>query len=168
MPHLAKNSPKTVFPSATFNLRNVRTYKHRDTQNCPFGWCAITALGSFNPKKGGHLVLTDLKLIIEFPPGSTTLIPSAIIEHYNIPVAEGEERASFTQYCAGNLLRYVDNKFRTDAALRVEDPALYKEMDRQKDTRWGMGLKLFSTLDELLTLHQEASDSPIAAIAPTV
>jgi hypothetical protein len=149
MPHLTPNSSKTIFPSAAFNLRKVCTFKHRDSQNCPFGWCAITALGSFDPKKGGHLVLSDLKLIIEFPPGSTILMPSATIEHYNIPVMEGEERASFTQYCAGNIFRYVDNGFRTDAALKVEDPALYEEMDKQKDTRWKMGLGLFSTMDDL-------------------
>ena len=104
MPHLQKNTPKTIFPTAAFNLCNVCTFKHRDTQNCPFGWCAITALGSFDAKKGGHIVFSDLKLIVEFPPGSTILIPSATIEHYNIPVAEGEERASLTQYCAGNIL----------------------------------------------------------------
>lgn len=149
MPHLRKNVPKTVFPTTTFNLCNVCTFKHRDTQNCPFGWCAITALGSFDPKKGGHIVLTDLKLIVEFPPGSTILIPSATIEHFNIPVAEGGERASLTQYCAGNIFRYVDNGFRTDAALKAEDPAHYEEMDKQKDTRWQMGLGLFSTMEDL-------------------
>ncbi|KAJ7883792.1 hypothetical protein B0H13DRAFT_2537891, partial [Mycena leptocephala] len=39
----------------------------------------ITALRRFNPDLSGHLILWDLKLVIRFPPGSTILIPSAII-----------------------------------------------------------------------------------------
>lgn len=38
--------------------------------------CAITTLSDYDPKAGGHLVLWDLKLVIEFPPGSTILILS--------------------------------------------------------------------------------------------
>lgn len=73
------------------------TFKHKDVRNCPFVWCAIQALGRFDPRKGGHLVLWDLKLIIEFPP---VLIPFATLTHSNIPVADGDVRASFTQYTA--------------------------------------------------------------------
>ncbi|KIM35281.1 hypothetical protein M413DRAFT_79567, partial [Hebeloma cylindrosporum] len=148
-PSLIKNFPKSVFPTAAFNFRNVRTYKHRDVLNCPFGWCGITALGRFNPKKGGHLVLQELKLVIEFPPCSTILIPSAMITHCNTPVAEGDIRNLFTQYCAGGLFRYVDNGFMIDRVLCEKNPAKSKEMEALKATRWQMGLGLFSTLDDL-------------------
>jgi len=57
-----------------------------DFGNLPYGWCAITSLGPFDPKRGGHLVLWDLQLVIEFPPGSTILIPSAVLQHSNIPI----------------------------------------------------------------------------------
>ncbi|KAF7288197.1 hypothetical protein HMN09_01419100 [Mycena chlorophos] len=57
-----------LFAAATFNLGpNVWTFKHRDVLNLPFGWCAITALGDFDHTKGGHLVLWDLKLVVQFP-----------------------------------------------------------------------------------------------------
>jgi hypothetical protein len=117
--------------------------------NCPFGWCAIQALGHFNPRAGGHLVLWDLKLVVEFPPGALILIPSATIEHSNIPVQRGDSRCSFTQYCAGGLFRYVDNGFRTQAQLAKEDPIALAQVLEAKKTRWRMGLELFSSLDDL-------------------
>ncbi|KAJ7702866.1 hypothetical protein B0H14DRAFT_2648002 [Mycena olivaceomarginata] len=58
----------SVFAAATFNFgpRTV-TFPHIDFANLAWGWCAITALGNFDPDKGGHLILWDLKLIIRFP-----------------------------------------------------------------------------------------------------
>ncbi|KIM35711.1 hypothetical protein M413DRAFT_58817, partial [Hebeloma cylindrosporum] len=148
-PRLIKNFARSAFPTAAFNFGNVRTFKHRDTQNCPFGWCGITALGKFDPRKGGHLILWELKLVIEFPPHSTILIPSAMITHSNTPVAKGDIRNSFTQYCAGGLLRYVNNGFMIDRVLHRKNPAKFREMEAMKATRRQMGLGLFSTLEEL-------------------
>lgn len=92
----------------------------------------------------------DLKLIIEFPAGSLILIPSASLVHSNIPVQRGDARASITQFCAGGLFRYVDNGFRTEKELAVEDKELYASMLKMKETRWEMGLGLLSTIDDLL------------------
>ncbi|KAF7307924.1 hypothetical protein MKEN_01153300 [Mycena kentingensis (nom. inval.)] len=128
--------PRSVFASATFNLGpNVWTFRHRDVLNLPFGWCAITALGEYDPSKGGHLVLWDLKLVIEFPPGSTILIPSATLAHSNIPVSPEEYRASFTQYTAGGLFRYVDNDFQTEAELASSNPAKFHDNAVEKEKR---------------------------------
>ncbi|KAJ7048973.1 hypothetical protein C8F01DRAFT_1213543 [Mycena amicta] len=120
--HLRRPFPSSVFSCAAFNFGpNVWTFKHRDVLNLPFGWCAIQALGKFDPTKGGHLILWDLKLIIEFPPGSLILIPSATLSHSNIPVQKGDERASFTQFTPGGLFRFADNGFRTEEEYAEED-----------------------------------------------
>jgi hypothetical protein len=112
--------------------------------------CAVQALGDFNPKEGGHIILWELKLVIEFPPGALILIPSATVTHSNLPVGPGEHRASFTQYTGGGLFRYVDNGFRTERKLAEEDPDEYTRICEQKAGRWEMGLGLLSTVDELL------------------
>ncbi|KAJ7238463.1 hypothetical protein C8J57DRAFT_1086947, partial [Mycena rebaudengoi] len=125
-------------------------YQHRNMLNVPFGWCAVQAFGRFNPTKGGHLVLWELKMIIEFPLGATILLPSATISHSNIPVQAGDQRVSFTQFTASGLLRYVDNGFRTEKELVEGDLKEYERMSALKDTRWQMGLGLLSTVDELL------------------
>ncbi|KAK0209543.1 hypothetical protein IW262DRAFT_1450768 [Armillaria fumosa] len=120
--------------------------------NLPFGWCAITALGHFNPLRGGHLILWDLKLIIDFPPGSTILIPSVILRHSNMKIGRRERCYSFTQYTAGGLFRWVDYSFRTSedywAALSAEECVQAEDECRKC---WSFGLSLFTTLDTLHT-----------------
>ncbi|RDB30932.1 hypothetical protein Hypma_004908 [Hypsizygus marmoreus] len=148
--HLTRLFPRSIFPCSAFNFGgNVISYKHRDVLNCPFGWCAIQALGKFNPKRGGHSVLWELKLIIEFPHASSILIPSAVITHSNLPIQPGESRVSFTQYCAGGIFQWVDNGFRTEPELYAEDPDEYEQMQAKKDARWEEGLSLFSTMEEI-------------------
>ncbi|KAI0652179.1 hypothetical protein C8Q79DRAFT_997324 [Trametes meyenii] len=108
-PRLKRNFKNSVFARITFNLgpRTV-TYIHIDQNNLPAGLCAITALGDFDPTLGGHLILWDLGLIIEFPPGATILIPSALLRHSNAAIRPGETRYSLTQYSAGGLFRWVE------------------------------------------------------------
>jgi hypothetical protein len=147
---LIRTTPKTIFPTTACNFRNVCCHKHRDTQNCPFGWCAITALGDFDYTLGGHLILWELKLIIEFPHGHTVLIPSATITHSNTPVKGNiATRVSITQYCAGSIFRYVDNGFRTDKALYEEDKERSARSQELKECRWKMSLGLLSTIADL-------------------
>ncbi|KAH9845983.1 hypothetical protein C2E23DRAFT_745132, partial [Lenzites betulinus] len=53
---LWRNFDQSAFSCATFNLgpRTV-TRIHTDHLNIPCGWCCITALGNYDPTKGGHL-----------------------------------------------------------------------------------------------------------------
>ncbi|KAJ7790143.1 hypothetical protein B0H14DRAFT_2396692, partial [Mycena olivaceomarginata] len=104
LPHLRRPFVGSIFSCAAFNFGpNIWTFKHRDVVNLAFGWCAIQALGDFDPTKGGHLVLWDLMLVIEFPPGALILIPSATLSHSNVPVQPGDTHVSFTQFTSGGL-----------------------------------------------------------------
>ncbi len=108
-PHLRFNFEKNVFAAATFNLGpEAVTRIHVDDKNLATGWCAIMALGNYDYKKGGHIVLWDLKLVIEFPPGTVIFIPSALLRRSNTTITPGEERMSFTQFTPGGLFRWVD------------------------------------------------------------
>ncbi len=99
---LVLNFANSIFAACTFNFGPWTVcFEHMDSRNLPFSWCAITMLGRFNPQKGGHFVLWDLKLVIEFPLGSTILIPSAVLCHSNTAISRKETRYSFTQYTAG-------------------------------------------------------------------
>ncbi|KAG6895497.1 hypothetical protein C0992_000997 [Termitomyces sp. T32_za158] len=148
LPYLRRIFPRSVFPAAAFNFGgHVFTKSHRDCMNYAVGWCAIQALGTFNPKKSGHLVLPNLKLVIEFPPGALILIPSAALTHANLPVAEGECQASFTQYCAGGLFCYIVNGYRTKTQLQNADLTEYARINNLKSTRWEDNLELYSTFD---------------------
>ena len=116
-PRLKHIFPKCIFPAAALNFGpKVCSFRHRDVLNCSYDWCVIYAFGNFNPVAGSHLYLQDLGIVVEFPPNSLALIPSATVEHLNSPIAKDEERVSFTLFCGGGLFWWVDNGFRTEAA----------------------------------------------------
>ncbi|KAJ8072162.1 hypothetical protein PM082_015720 [Marasmius tenuissimus] len=150
--HIPRNfSDDNIFAAAAFNFGGkVRTFKHRDHLNWAFGWCAITALGNFNPTKSARLVLWELKLVVDFPPGLTVLIPSAVITHSNTRITEGDERTSFTQYTAGAIFRWVENGGMTDGELREADSGAWTKTKAQKSTAASKRIQLYSTLEELL------------------
>jgi hypothetical protein len=148
----SRNYAGSAFACASMNFGpRVRSFMHWDPLNLPFGWCAITALGEFDSTKGGHLILWDLKLAIEFPPASTILIPSATLTHSNTAVhGSNESRLSLAQYTAGGIFRWVDNGCQTEGELRDSDKEAYARMLKLKETRWKMGLAMYSKQEDLL------------------
>nr|GAT52793.1 predicted protein [Mycena chlorophos] len=113
----------SVFPSCTFNFGpQTVTVPHLDLLNLAWGWCFITALGNFDPNKGGHLILWDLKRFIRFPPGATIAIPSALLRHSNVQIQQDETRYSFTQFAAGGLFRFVENGSSSTGRSRSRSP----------------------------------------------
>ncbi|KAJ7458375.1 hypothetical protein B0H11DRAFT_1737939, partial [Mycena galericulata] len=150
-PSLRWNFARSVFAACTFNFGpHAITVPHLDFGNLSWGWCAITALGDFDPDYGGHLILWDLKLVIRFPPGSTILIPSAIVRHSNVPVRTHEHRYSFTQYTAGGLFRWVRNGFKTEEMFeRSATPEEKAARAAEEVSRWEEGVAMYSTFDSL-------------------
>jgi hypothetical protein len=155
-PRLQRNFVNSIFACATFNFGpNTCCFDHVDFGNLPFGWCAITALGKFNPTLGGHLVLWDLKIVIEFSPGSTILIPSGAIRHSNIAICEGETRYSFTN-TAGGLFRWVDHGYQTETSYKKGWGKVRKAVEEKaNEQRWAEGVGMFSTMAELETMSRK-------------
>ena len=107
-PALWRPFPNSAFGTITFNFGpSVCTVPHKDYKNLSWGWCAVTSFGNYDSKKGGHLILWDLKIAVEFPPHSTILIPSAIIEHSNTAIQPGERRQTITQYNSAGIFRWI-------------------------------------------------------------
>lgn len=148
--HLRHNFNNSVFPACTFNATpNTVALDHADKGNWAGGPCQITSGGTFDHAKGGHIILFDLKRVIQFPSGSTILIPSASIRHGNTPIQPGETRYSFTQYCAGGLLRWVDCGFRSlqDCAEKV--PSIYEDIVSNSQRRCQAALDMLSFVDSV-------------------
>ena len=141
-----------VYPSRSFNLGPQTTSSpHKDVANLASSWCSITAIGKFDPKLGGHLILEEIGLVVEFPPSSTILIPSALITHHNTPVNDNETRFSIVQYAAGGLFRWAANGFKTDRAWHENATAEMKEQRRRDDAeRWQKFLNMFTKYEELI------------------
>ena len=143
-PTLRRAFEKTIFTATTYNLGpKTACEPHLDSGNLAFGWCAISALGDFDFTKGGHLILWELGLVVEFPPGSTALIPSALVTHSNTAISATENRYSFTQYAAGALFQWVDYDFQTVENYRAtHSPHALQELDAANKNRWEHGLAL--------------------------
>ncbi|KAJ6455996.1 hypothetical protein DFH09DRAFT_925558 [Mycena vulgaris] len=150
--HLKRPFINGIWSACTFNLGpQTCALGHRDFANLSFGWCAISSVGDFDYTMGGHLILWDCRLILEFPPGTTILIPSATIFHSNIPICAGERRYSFTQYTAGGLFRWVQHGFKTEESYLVSQSKGAKKDGKVEDqARWEGGVSLYSWLDELV------------------
>ncbi|KAL1749878.1 hypothetical protein FB107DRAFT_224815 [Schizophyllum commune] len=160
-PDLHQNFARSVWACITINF-GPRTvcFKHRDFGNLSFGMCAITALGRFDPNRGGHLVLWECGLVIRFPPGSTILIPSAIINHSNTTIGRHETRYSVTQYTAGAIFRWVQHGCRLDAEYYTSLSKEGLKKARQANSqRWKEGVKLWSKVDDLQSAAREAVDT---------
>ena len=138
----------------TFNISgNVATYPHKDFMNHAPNWCAITALGRFNPDRGGHIILWEYRLIVRFPPGSTICIPSATVTHSNVQVARGEVRMSFTQYTAAGLFRWAACKFQSMQDFSKNHPEEKQRMDDSVEKRVEDGLRLYMKASDLRAMQ---------------
>ncbi|KAJ7242541.1 hypothetical protein C8J57DRAFT_1526232 [Mycena rebaudengoi] len=126
-PHLKRPFFNGIWSACTFNL---------GPKTCPW----TSRLRQPRIWLGGHLILWDCKLIIEFPPGSTILIPSAAIFHSNLTLASpGETRFSFTQYTAGGIFRWVERGFQSEEAylssLSKEEQVAEREAGLERGRR---------------------------------
>ncbi|KAL0567825.1 hypothetical protein V5O48_014169 [Marasmius crinis-equi] len=144
IPGFKPNFNRSNFTSITCNFGpQVCKLCHTDAKNCPHSLCAVTTMGVFDPTKGGHLVLPNLKIIIKFPSGCTILLPSAILRHHNTPVQRGKSRYSVTQYSAGGIFRFQEYKNRTEEQLRSQDKELYEKIMSENEGRWSKMVDIF-------------------------
>lgn len=141
-PKLKKNFKNSIYTGCTFNLGPASCcFGHCDNHNSCKVRCAVTSMGRFDFRLGGHMVLEDFEIIIDFPPGWTCLIPSACVRHGNTPIQEGETRYSFTQYISGDIIRWVRHKYRLASSLSTEEK---ERLDGTPESRIKDTLRLFT------------------------
>lgn len=94
----------STFCAITVNLGPQSVTKfHKDGGDFGTGIGGNTALGPFDGKKGGHLVLHEAKLVVQLLPGETLLFPTAMFTHENIGIGAEEERFSLATYTPGGM-----------------------------------------------------------------
>lgn len=96
------------FASVTFDFGSSQSCDiYLDLCSFHPGICALTAGGDYDSTAGGHLVLKELKLLVEIPPCTTVLFAPAMIAYDHVAVGNGERRVSMTHSTAGNLLAWA-------------------------------------------------------------
>jgi hypothetical protein len=109
------NRPASDLPFAGYTLnvgQQCICRIHVDGCNLAGGLCLVSPYGNFDHKKGGHLILHELNLVLALPPGSMILFPSGLISHQNIPIAVGESRQAFTAYSPSYLFQWVESGYK--------------------------------------------------------
>ena len=148
---------RIVFPSEETMLESSRLgdamvilqEEYYNSKNKAEGWITVTALGNFNTKTSGHLILWELGLVVEFPAGLTILFPSTIICHRNVPIKPCETQASLTQFATGRLFHYADLEFKTDKKFKEVDLAAWKRLVKERKKVWATAVKNYSHYDSL-------------------
>lgn len=147
-PSLKDLKRTTAFPAMTFNFGpDAVTLEHVDSQNYAGGFCVVTSLGAFDHTRGGHLFVRELGLVAEFPAGATILLPSALLNHGNTPIQQGEWRASMTMFASGHLFRHVDQGHLIQREVTKSQVDAYHANAPEK---LAQALERFSTMSSLL------------------
>ncbi|KAJ7483692.1 hypothetical protein B0H11DRAFT_1723218, partial [Mycena galericulata] len=150
-PTLCDNITGGAYPSVEFYLGSPESPPRLDDLDMMWAWRALTALGVYNPRWGGELILWDEKKVIQFPPGATFLFPAAFMRYSFTQVRMLERQYAFSQYAQAGLFRYIDNGFKSEmnfeaTAWRAE----YESRERAKDARVVRALGMYSLVNEVV------------------
>lgn len=99
-----------VFPDSVFCATTLSHSNSADPAiTCPDreGIFSLTTGGSYDYHHGGHLVVSNHDLVIEFPPCSTILFSSTSVTLNWLPVSPGETRGFMTQFTESKTLTNV-------------------------------------------------------------
>ncbi|KAJ7155295.1 hypothetical protein C8R46DRAFT_910827, partial [Mycena filopes] len=169
-PDLIHTFTNSIFPAVTFNCGpDAFTFDHCDFLNLPHGLCPVTSAGNYDHKRGGHMYMKQLRLVVEFPSGASMAIPSGCVHHGNTPIQPGEMRHSITQYAAGGLFRWAAYGYRSAKELCAteEGRARKAAADGEPGARWEWALGLFTKLDELESDRTDVFGNRIASKVST-
>ncbi|KII92988.1 hypothetical protein PLICRDRAFT_101289, partial [Plicaturopsis crispa FD-325 SS-3] len=143
--------PDCPFYATTLNMGpQTVCLPHRDFNNLAYGTCGIGALGDFDHRTGGQIILHEPKIILEFRRGDIFFVPSAAVTHENVPIKPTETRYSFTMYTAGGLFRWVACGHRKVGDFKIQDPAGFKAYEADGEGRWREGWRKYSTIESLI------------------
>ncbi|KAJ7983077.1 hypothetical protein DFH06DRAFT_977728 [Mycena polygramma] len=149
-PALRDNSTGGAFPAVEFFLGNDESPPTLHDLDMMWAWRALTALGEYDSRWGGELILWEEKKVFRFPPGSTFLFPGTLVRYSFTQVRSGERQYSFSQYAQAGLYRYLENGFMSESVFDATAWRWQREArERVKDARMAKALGMYSQLSEL-------------------
>jgi hypothetical protein len=153
----------SIFSAATIQFGS-KALKPLDDERA-WGWTAFTSLGTYNPDYGGHMILWDLRLLIRFPPGTTILIPRALVRYSFVKIAAHETRYCLMQYTPAPIFGFCSNGGRSDLefarnATRAEHDT--REAERAGQSDGELPMDILSTFGDLEELGEEIRLYPVS------
>ncbi|KAJ7168778.1 hypothetical protein C8R46DRAFT_897578, partial [Mycena filopes] len=149
-PFLHETWPGTAFHATEFFMGHGESAPRLDDLDMIWGWRALTALGDYNPRWGGELILWDERKVIRFPPGATFLFPSAMTRYSFTQIRAQESCFAFSQYAHAGCVRYAENDFLNEAnfeAIAWRDAR--RKRERIREARMVEALGMYPLLRDL-------------------
>ncbi|KAJ7860814.1 hypothetical protein B0H14DRAFT_2350433 [Mycena olivaceomarginata] len=142
--------PKSVFTTAEVNFCDAPSISRKNWDAVFDSMEAVTSLGTYDHRKGGHIMFLDDDEMVEMPPGTTVLFPAGTKSYNFAAVGKHEQRYLFRQFCSAGVLRWVEKGGRSDK--QFDDEAALENQDAWDEMRRHRGqtsLKLFSKLKDI-------------------
>ncbi|KAJ7680860.1 hypothetical protein DFH06DRAFT_973391, partial [Mycena polygramma] len=140
-----------AFPAAEFDLGELGSAPRLQDKDLLHGWRALTALGNYDSRYGGDIILWDDGFIIRFPPGATILFPAALMRYSFVSVRPGEKQYAFSQYSPAGLYRYITNGYVSDRTIEGNrDKRAVEAVKRARGRRLEAAIDMYSTLNEFV------------------
>ncbi|KAJ7666210.1 hypothetical protein DFH06DRAFT_1322829 [Mycena polygramma] len=159
-PSVLYPTDSSVYSAATFEFGGPH-YRASPSaaQGEPGTWNVLTALGTFQPMHGGHLIVWDLGLVTNFPAGTTILIP-ACLRYSFVKVREGEHRYSLLQWSGSGIGRWYRNGRKSDLEFAV------KATKKEHDAREKLRAQVFDRALERYPFEDEMDPEELCVRAP--
>ncbi|KIY63762.1 hypothetical protein CYLTODRAFT_125385 [Cylindrobasidium torrendii FP15055 ss-10] len=106
--HLEWNYTHLPYALTTVNFgKQTVCDTHMDDKDFAFMQSVLKCFGSFDYRKGGHLLFPSLKLAVQFPQGAEAYFPTARLPHANTRIGPSEKRYSITSYSSGGHFEWA-------------------------------------------------------------
>ncbi|KAJ7271700.1 hypothetical protein C8J57DRAFT_1507617 [Mycena rebaudengoi] len=103
--------PRSGFTTAEYHFGADGTPVYHHERDLFYGWRCLTALGNYDSRFGGDLILWDHRLVVTFPPGSSFLFPGAMTCYSFSQVGWHENQYLMSQYAEAPHFHYHANGF---------------------------------------------------------
>ncbi|KAK6971665.1 hypothetical protein R3P38DRAFT_2537316, partial [Favolaschia claudopus] len=123
------HDPKAYFPCETSDFSAITfelggPHRRTDHRGLPYTfdpstWAVLTALGDYDPTRGGYIILWDLGWVLTFAPGDSILIPPGLVRYSFVAVRPGETRFSMLQWTGAGIKRFFENGEQDDTTFAV-------------------------------------------------
>jgi hypothetical protein len=134
----------TAFAQVEYSFSIADSHPRQQLRDHPTGWTAFTSVGHYDPIESS-LILWHDRTVVEFPPGSTFLMPAGLCSVSFTAVSEPSSRMLISQSCDGELFRYVDGGLSYEPFI-PNFTAVAWEADRRE--RAEAAIAVFPTLSE--------------------
>ncbi|KAJ7617536.1 hypothetical protein DFH06DRAFT_1012556 [Mycena polygramma] len=146
---LRDNYPPGAFHASEWFLGGHESPPRLDDLQMLWSWRAFTALGNYNARWGGELILWEEKKIVKFPVGATFLFPSAFMRYSFTRICAGEEQFWFSQYSQAGVFRHLENGYRSEARFEgLAWTGTHRARDEMKDRRMETALGMYSNVND--------------------